>query len=143
MAYEYLEHGVTSDVTFRAWGNDLDALFTAAADATTNVMVGALDSVAPAVSRPLSLSAEALDLLLMHFLDEIVFYKDAESLFLRASEVHVTQAADGFHLRAMLKGEAIDPAKHDLAGDVKGVTLHGLRVARSEEGWQAEVTLDV
>ena len=143
MPYEYLPEGVTSDVTLRATGPDLDALFTAAADATANLMVRNLDAVAPDVSIPVTVSAETLDLLLLRFLEELVFHKDAERLLLRATEVRVERDRRGYRARATLVGETIDPAKHELEADVKAVTLHGLTVHRIGAEWQAEVTLDV
>jgi SHS2 domain-containing protein len=146
MPYEYVEDGVTSDVTFHAWGRDLDELFTAAADATANVMVASLDSVRPLVSRTVSLSADALDLLLMRLLEELIFYKDAEGLLLRACGVHVTATDNTSHLpqlTAELRGEPIDRDRHEMLADVKAVTLHGLRVEVVEGAAHARVTLDV
>lgn len=143
MPYEYLEEGVTADVTFRATARDLDALFTAAADATTNVMLEDLESLRPQLVRPVEVEAEALDMLLFHFLGEILFFKDAEGLLTRARRVAVEKITDGFRLRADLCGERIDPSRHALAADAKGVTLHGLRVERDGDGWSATVTLDV
>jgi SHS2 domain-containing protein len=107
---------VTSDVAFRASGPDLDALFTAAADATR---------------------------LMLRFLEELVFYKDARQLLRRATDVHIERGELGYTGRATLVGEPIDPAKHELDADVKAVALHGLAVRRTEAGWEAEVTLDV
>jgi len=141
--YEYVADAVTSDVMFRARGRDLDALFTAAADATTNLMVRNLDAVAPRVSRAVAVHADALDLLLLRFLEELVYHKDAERLLLRARDVRVEHDADGYHVRATLAGEPIDAAKHELDADVKAVTLHGLVVRPLDGEWQAEVTLDV
>jgi SHS2 domain-containing protein len=143
MPYEYLEDDVTSDVTFRAWGRDLDELFTAAADATTNLMVASLDSIQPRVTVPVTVSAEVLDLLLMRFLDELVFHTDAAGLILRATAVRVASTDHGHTVHAELKGEPIDPNKHELAADVKAVTLHGLTVERGATDWLAQVTLDV
>lgn len=142
-SFEYLEEGVTSDVTFRARADDLDQLFTAAADATTQAMVRSLDAIAPAVSRPVFLAANEVDLLLMAFLDEIVFWKDAEQLLLRAHDVRVRQRDGRYELTAELRGDKIDPARHELEADVKAATLAGLRVERSGAGWTAQVTLDV
>jgi protein archease len=141
--YEYLEDGVTSDVTFRARGASLDELFTAAADATANLMVRRLESITPRVALAVTLAAQALDLLLMRFLEELVFYKDAPGLLLRATDVRVTPGDRTHEVHAVLRGEPIDPGKHELEADVKAVTLHGLRVERTPGGWEAEVTLDV
>lgn len=141
MPYEFPDDGVTSDVTFHAWGRSLEELFTAAADATLNVMVRSLDSVQPLETRSVSVEADALDLLLMRFLDELVYRKDVEELLLRAPEVHVDAGRN--RVQAVLSGERIDPKRHELVADVKAVTLHDLRVERTATGWDAHVTLDV
>ena len=141
MPYEFPDDGVTSDVTFHAWGRSLEELFTAAADATLNVMVRSLDSVQPLETRSVSVEADALDLLLMRFLDELVYRKDVEELLLRATEVHVDTGRN--RVQALLSGERIDPKRHELVADVKAVTLHDLRVERTATGWDAHVTLDV
>ncbi|MBI4516816.1 MAG: archease [Deltaproteobacteria bacterium] len=143
MPYEYLEEGVTADVTFHAWGESLDELFAAAADATVRVMVASLDTIRPALNKSVLVAADALDLLLLRFLDELIFLKDAESVLLRATEVHVQAADHGQQVRARFCGEAIDPARHELVADVKAVTLYGLRVEHLGSLWHADVTLDV
>ena len=141
MPYEFLDDGVTSDVTFHAWGASLEELFAAAADATLNVMVRSVESVRPLETRSVSVEADALDLLLMRFLDELVYRKDVEELLLRATEVRVDTERN--RVQAVLTGERIDPKRHELVADVKAVTLHDLRVERSATGWDAHVTLDV
>ena len=141
MPYEFVDDGVTSDVTFHAWAEGLEQLFVAAADATLNVMVRALDSVRAVETRTASLEADALDLLLRRFLDELIYRKDVEELLLRATRVAVDAARP--RLDAVLAGERIDPERHELLADVKAVTFHDLRVERTATGWDAHVTLDV
>jgi SHS2 domain-containing protein len=46
-------------------------------------------------------------------------------------------------LQARAAGEPINPAKHALGADVKGVTLHRLQVVPTPAGWEATVVLDV
>jgi SHS2 domain-containing protein len=144
MPYEYLDDEVTADVTFRAWGADLAELFGAAADATANAMVEPLGAIRPLTTKRVEVEAEGLDLLLLRFLDELIFHKDAEGLILRAGTACISElAADRFRLAGELAGEPIDPQRHELMGDVKAVTLAGLRVERTGTGWLAQVTLDV
>ena len=143
MPYQFLDDGVTSDVTFHAWGNSLEELLAAAADATLNVMVRSVESVRPLETRSVSVEADELDLLLKRFLDELIYRKDVEELLLRATEVRVETAKRPHRVQAVLAGERIDPKRHELVADVKGVTLHDLRVERTATGWAAHVTLDV
>jgi len=142
MPFEFVEDAVTSDVTFHAWGDTLDELFAAAVDATTAVMVPDLDSVRPVARRMAEVSADALDLLLLRLLEEVVFLKDTDGLLLRAEDVRVPDAQP-VCVQARLIGERIDRLRHGLAADVKAVTLHELRVERRDGLWHADVTLDV
>lgn len=143
MPFEYVEDSVTSDVTFHAWGKTLDELFAAAVDATTNGMVADLDAIRPNERREVEVDATEIDLLLLRLLDEIVFLKDTEGLLVRAEAVHVNAEATPLRSRAILVGERIDRTRHELAADVKGVTLYGLRVENVDSFWRARVTLDV
>ncbi len=97
----------------------------------------------PRESRVIELEAEALDLLLFQFLQELIFYKDAEQLLLRVPQVLIEERAGGYKLRAEAKGERLDPTKHQLRVDVKAVTLHRFSLERTTEGWQAFVILDI
>ena len=45
MTYKYLEEIGTADIAFEAAGRDLPELFTAAADATMNVMIENIDAI--------------------------------------------------------------------------------------------------
>ena len=80
---------------------------------------------------------------LLQFLQELLFYKDAQRLMLRVYEVRINVYDQGFTLQARAAGELLDPAKHALGADVKGVTLHRLQVAQTPNGWAATVVLDV
>jgi SHS2 domain-containing protein len=140
-SFEFVE-GATSDLSFAAQGASLEEVFCASAEALLAATVEACDAVEDRVRRPLRLSDREAELLLLRFLNELIFLRDAEGLLLRPLAVRIR--ADGeLHLEAELAGEELDPARHLPACDVKAVTLHGLRVARGPDGWQASVTLDV
>ncbi len=143
MPYEYLEDVAIADIAFRARGRTLEEAFTAAADAVTNAMVEKLDSLEPRETRAIEVEAEALDLLLFQFLQELIFYKDAEQLLLRVPQVQIEERPGGYRLRAQAQGERLDPAKHHLRVDVKAVTLHRFSLESTPGGWDAFVILDI
>ncbi|MEE8160569.1 MAG: archease, partial [Acidobacteriota bacterium] len=68
MPYRFLEDIATADIAFEAWGNTLEEMFTAAAEATMNVMIESLDSIARRELREFHLENAALDMLLFDFL---------------------------------------------------------------------------
>jgi len=144
MPYEYLDDEVTADITFRAWGADLAELFAAVVDAAASTMIEPLDAIRPLTVKGVEVEAEGLDILLLRFLDEVIFLKDAEGLILRAGPVSIEHTGAGcYRLAGELVGEPIDPEHHQRLGDVKAVTLAGLRVEPTADGWLAQVTLDV
>ena len=140
-SFEFVE-GATSDLSFLAKGASLEEIFCASAEALLAATVESSDSVEDRVRRSVSLSDSEADLLLVRVLNELIFLRDAEGLVLRPVAVHVREDGE-LRLEADLGGEELDPARHVPACEVKAVTLHGLRVVRGPDGWEASVTLDV
>ena len=143
MPYEFLEEVAIADIAFKATGKDLEELFVAAAEATMNVMVEELASIRPTEERKLTFENNALDLLLFDFLQELIYYKDAEELLLRVGQVKLEERDNRFFLQATARGEKIDPSRHQLRVDVKAVTLHQFRVETNNQGWEAHEILDI
>jgi SHS2 domain-containing protein len=143
MNYRYLDDIAIADAAFEAVGEDLPSLFKAAAAATMHVMVDPPSAIEGKTSRKIRLADEELDLLLFQFLQELIYYKDAEDLLLRVPEIAVEKGEGGYVLEATARGEHRDPERHRLVVDVKAVTLHRLRVKRVQNGWEATVVLDV
>ena len=143
MPYHYLEDIGTADIAFEATGRDLPELFTSAADATMNVMIENLDTIEPRETRRLELKNDAIDMLLFDFLQELIYFKDAERLLLRVPEMGIEEKEDAYSLKATIAGEPLDPERHQQRADVKAVTLHDFRVEKTEGGWKASVLLDI
>jgi SHS2 domain-containing protein len=141
--YSFPEDAPVADVGFTASGPTLDECFQAAAEATLASMVADPGSVKPRERRAVHVEHEDRELGLLRFLEELIFYKDAEGLFLRATQVRVEQREGRWSIDAVLQGEPIDPSRHELTGDVKAVTVHRLRVEPIDSGWRATVVLDV
>ena len=143
MPYRFLEDVAIADVAFEAWGDTAETMFVAAAEATMNVMVGDLEAIAVRTRRSVCVESDALDLLLFNFLQELIFYKDAEQLLLRVEAIRLEKDRLPFSVAAKLAGETLDMDRHELVADVKAVTLHKFRVEETERGWEAFVILDI
>jgi SHS2 domain-containing protein len=143
MPYQYLENVGTADIAFKAWGRNLPELFTAAADATMNVMIDNLDAIEPLETRQIKLSNESIEMLLFDFLQELIYFKDAKRLLLRVREVRVGPKDEGHFLEAQVAGEQLDDTRHQQRADVKAVTLHGFSVQEDDGNWKARVLLDI
>ncbi len=143
MPYRYIPDIAIADVAFEAWAETLEGLFLAAADATMNVMVADLATIADDETRTLELEEEEVDMLLFQLLQELIFFKDAERLLLRVKEIQIRQLEGRYALKAWARGEELDANRHDLVVDVKAVTLHRFRVESTAQGWEAAVILDI
>lgn len=142
--YEFLEDIAIADVAFRAWAPDLESLFWQCGEATTAVMVDDPSQVEARVRRTVELRDEANpEWLLFDFLQEIIYFKDAEALLLRPQRVSVTDQGGAYALQAELAGETIDPQRHALNADVKAVTMHRFALRHTNHGFEAEVVLDI
>jgi len=146
MPYRYLDDLTVADVAFEARGSSLEELFTAAWEATLQVMIENPNSLGKVESRNIALVEPSLDLLLHNFLQELIYYKDAEGLLLRIEDCRI-QWVEGrskfARLDARARGQMIDPKVHRLGTDVKAVTFYRFDLARENRGWRATVVLDV
>ena len=139
--FEWVE-GPTGDLSFEAHGPTLEAVFAAAAEAFLAATIDETGAVEMRERRELALEEPDLELLLLRFVNQLVFLRDASELLVRPERLRLTQ--DGVaRLDATLVGERIDPRRHVLRSDVKAATAHGLRVAETAGGWEARLTLDV
>ena len=143
MPYEFLEDIAIADIAFRAWGKNLEETFIAASDATMNVMVENLDSIQPLERREFQLQNEALDMLLFDLLQELIYYKDSEKLMLRIHRIEIKKEDAQHMLKAVARGEKLDPNRHHTRADVKAVTLHRFRLEKTGQYWRALVILDI
>lgn len=143
MGYEFLEDVAIADVAFNAWGRTPEELFTEAAKATTNIMVKDLDKVEKREKREIQVHAEAMDLLLFNFLQEVIYYKDAEMLLLAYFRLKIEKKDEEYELTGDAYGEVLDPRRHEQVVDVKAVTLHRFQVVQGPEEWTAFVILDI
>jgi len=133
--YEFLEH--TADVTFKAYGRDLNELFKNAAEALEDTMV-LLDEVALGETLNIEMSSDSYENLLYDWLSELLITFEVERFALKKCFVRIV----GLSLTADCLGEILDLNRHRLNTEVKAVTYHNLAVTKNDI-YHAEVTLDV
>jgi len=143
MPFRFVDEITTADVAFEAWGGALGELFISTAAALLRTMAAAPEQVLRREELEFRLEHEELDLLLLLFLQELVFYKDARKLLLHAERVKIEERDGLFHLEARVSGEQIATDRHCLLVDVKAVTLHRLQLKFENGLWKAVVVLDV
>ncbi|MBI3824268.1 MAG: archease [Planctomycetes bacterium] len=135
--HETFDH--TADLGLRICAADLDTLFVEAAQCLFGAVVEDLATVRPLQKIDVQLPADEPDYLLFDWLRQLLYHFDAEHLLFGKFEAHVGPAG----LTASAWGEPLDRARHNLEHEVKAITYHGLRVEKVDDGWEAEVIVDI
>jgi tRNA nucleotidyltransferase (CCA-adding enzyme) len=136
-SWEHFPH--QADIGVRGIGSTKEAAFESAAQALTAVITD-LESVAPIQSVPIVCEAPDDELLLVDWLNALVYEMATRRMLFSRFDVCV----NGHSLQATAWGEPIDVARHQPAVEVKGATYTELSVKRDEEGrWVAQCVVDV
>ena len=134
--FEVLEH--TADAGIVARGATLADAFAAAAEGMYALMVD-VAGVRETESRDVTATGADELQLLEHWLLELLFLTETEGLVFRRFDVEL----DGTSLRARAHGEHLDRERHEIGGDVKGVTRHLTQVEREDGGYRVRVLFDM
>lgn len=135
--WEHFAHG--ADIGVRGIAASLAGAFEQAALALTAVIV---DPGAVAREEQVVIHCEAPDdeLLLVDWLNALVYEMAARHMLFSAFGVRI----DGHRLTAWAAGEALEPARHRPAVEVKGATYTALGVRQDARGvWLAQCVVDV
>jgi SHS2 domain-containing protein len=128
----------SGDIGIEAWG---DAQTDVIAHATRALMgLMCFSRVAPVVARAIRVDAAAPGDVLVEWLSAVILCAATHGEVY--GEVSVA-FADDHSAAGVVRGEAVDPARHELRFDVKGATYHALRYERAGGRWSARVILDL
>ncbi|HXG52819.1 MAG TPA: archease [candidate division Zixibacteria bacterium] len=134
--WEHFPHG--ADIGVRGIGSSKEEAFEQAAVALTAVVTDPA-LVAPGECVPLSCEAPDDELLLVNWLNAVIYEMAVRRMLFARFEVRIS----GRRLDAKAWGEPVDPARHEPAVEVKGATCTGLRVGREDGVWVAQCVVDV
>ncbi|MCA9246275.1 MAG: archease [Planctomycetales bacterium] len=135
--FEIFDH--TADLGIRVAASDVDALFAEAGRALFAVIVGEGANLDCRERVEIRIAGNDREYLLLDWLSELLYLFETRKLLLGQFDVHV----DDRGLTAEVRGEPIDPARHNVEHEVKAITYHGLRIETIDGRWQAEVILDI
>jgi protein archease len=141
-SFRFLEDIALADIAFEAEGDSLEALFQGATQALLEIMADPMTVAACWQQRSVKKDAAA-DELLIEWLSEIVYWKDAASVVFREAPLTLSRTGDRWTLEAVLIGAPVDPAAQTLRNDVKGVTRHLYRLEQEGPVWKVRVVVDV
>jgi SHS2 domain-containing protein len=143
MDYELIEDITHADVAVRVKAASYDELFVKSGRALMSEMVENPGDISPLIFKEGVISGDDIELLYFEFLNEILFFKDAESLLLLPEKISFAVINDEYKCSFRLAGEKIIRDKHIFRVDVKAVTMHGLRIYKENDLYIAETVFDV
>ncbi len=143
MGYRFLEDFSIADVVFEVDSKTLNGLFGYASDALVNTLIKNVKDIKLKNKKSFKVNGDSLDLLLVEYLNRLIFYKDTEQLIFREAVINVEKDSDSWRADCDLRGEKLDPKRHEMSVDVKAATMHMLKLEENKSGWSARVVLDI
>jgi protein archease len=135
--FEIIDH--TADVGIIAYGRDIEELFCNAALALFSLITDP-ESIQEKSHLNLKVSRDERDSLLVEWLNELIYFFDAKHILFNRFDIEsLTQN----ELRATCHGEGFDPTKHNIKRGVKAATYHMLRLDKNNDGYKAQIILDI
>ena len=135
--WEHFDH--QADLGLRGIGATPAEAFAGAALALTAAVTDPAE-VRPETSVPIACSAPSLDLLLIDWLNALIYEMATRHMLFARFKVAITDN----RLEAQAWGEPIDRLRHRPVVEVKGATLTALSVVRGSDGnWVAQCIVDV
>lgn len=135
--FDIVEH--TADAGIVAHGSDLREAVANAAYGMFCLMAD-LEQVAERTTRRVEVEAADREVLVVAWLNELLFLFDVERLIFRRFDI--LELTDT-RLAADARGEEADVSRHRLKGGVKAATYHMLRVWEDQGGLSIRVIFDI
>ncbi len=133
--YQPLDH--KADVSLRAWGTTLPALFEQAAEGMMAQMLD-VTRVPRTHRRQVRVTAPDREALLVEWLNELLYLREVEGVTgVRAHVTHMTNTT----LEAEVEG-GVAPAG-TIFHPIKAATYHGLAIQETGAGYEATIVFDV
>ncbi len=141
MPYQLSDAHTSGDAGMIATGENLEVLFADSAYGLTDIMADP-EKLREEVAYNIELEEENLEDLYFSWLSELVYYKDAEMFLVKRCMIEIQQN-ENYKLRAVIHGDKIDAARHQLRVDVKAVTYYRFKIEKVENFWLGEVIFDI
>ncbi len=141
LKYRFMDKRESAEVSFQAFGNNLEEVFANSATALVDCMVD-LSSVNQRLAKTIKLQNQDINSLLIDFLNEVIYYRNSENMLLKKFDVEITEDKNMkvHKVTAKIAGEPIY-SQHILRCDVK--TTRSAKVEKKGKTYEAEVILSI
>ncbi len=134
MRYKFIDH--TADIAFEVYGSNMAELLENSALAFYEAFVQT-EKIDNSIEKKIEVEGEDEELLLYHWLNELLYLFDTEFFAAKDVEVEVS----GFKATGVLKGGRFTP--EIVKVEPKAITMHRFKVEKGEEGYRAFVVVDI
>ncbi len=130
---------ISGDVGLRVFGNNLEELFTNASIGFYSLITD-LDGIKESQTIAIKATGESLESLLVAWLNELVYYFDAEGFIGKVIKIN---NLDEDYIKAEVTGEEFDLDRHERGLLIKAATYHNLKIEKKDGMWTSEVIFDI
>jgi SHS2 domain-containing protein len=139
--HRFLEH--TTDAYIEAWAPNLEKAFAEAAEGFYETMLN-LDTIQPVVENSVQVDGHDKEELLYNWLEKLLLEFDIKEMVYASYDLSIAfDEPTMFKLRARMRGEKYDRAKHGAKTEVKGVTYHLMTIQESAKEARVRFILDL
>ncbi len=135
--FKIIDH--KADIAVEVFSNSINELYQVAIEAFTSIITN-LEKVNPTTYRMVIIKGNDKEQCLVNLLSELIFIYDVDGFLCR--KTRITNITPN-HLRADLYGEKFDNEKHDILGDIKAVTYHGLSIIKEDGLFRTTIIFDL
>ena len=139
--HRLLEH--ITDAYIETWGPTLERAFAQAAEGFYETMLN-LEKIEPIVEDHVEVYGHDKKELLYNWLEQLLLEFDVNQMVYASYDTKIaSDDSTQFNLRAKIRGEKYDRAKHGTKTEVKGVTYHLMTIEESENEARVRFILDL
>ena len=135
--FEIIDH--TADIGIVVHGTHIKQVFANAALGLFNLMAD-LDNLKENTRREIKLSAEDVEVLLIEWLNELIYISEVEHIIFKKFEI---DELSNTNLKATFFGEKIKPGQHRLKREIKAATYHMLRINKENGSYKVQIIFDI
>jgi SHS2 domain-containing protein len=104
------------------------------------------DTIRSEVSRETTLSSPDIEILIVNYLSEYLYYFDAERLLfadVSISPIQYDEKTEEYTITSVSYGENFDPQRHEMKTEIKAITYSFLEVIQKKEKSEIWIVFDL
>jgi SHS2 domain-containing protein len=141
--YEFHDH--TADIQVHAVGDTLEQAIREVVLAMMNVMTSS-ETIRSEISRETTLSSPDLEILIVNYLSEYLYYFDAERLLfadVTIFPIQFDEKTQEYTISSISYGENFDPQRHEMKTEIKAITYSFLEVIQKKKKSEIWIVFDL